>query len=558
MNMRKNVWMWAVAMICGLMMTTSCKHDADDYVKKPYTVSDGERVAHAQKQLGDITFDKQQDWVLTNQYNVRVNVDADLEGIKEIAILDGNPYVGATSMLMKVTAQKNETIDLTFKAPKADSLCYVACITNDQQYIARPFLPGKDAAVSFLTSVKPKASSAMKTRGLADNAIVANAPDCWDLKNSVTNLNDLMGEVNRFLPADQNNRAKVEAFGNHSFITDSENDIVLNCIYAHPNVDDVKIGCRIDPSQSGTGVQTYVLKDGIVDGIYHRYETPLFLLWGASIPWNYEPEKYEFQVPANSKIDFFVVHGQTDLSDDVNHATCFSVNGNNYLAFDTGNRWDYFDRVFLITGGGKPAPKAEVNPIKPTPKVWTYVWEDKDFGDYDMNDCVIEVQEHADDASKITVTLVALGGARNLWLGFDNKNATSYKDYEPVISVELHHALGKSVGTLLNTGRDQVEPKTIYDGPKPAGFDFQTCSFVLGAKFEDDQRGIYENDYYYIHIATKGQDPHGIVIPGKWQWPKEKTCIKDAYPEFVTWANDRTKAQDWYKHPIAEKVITLK
>lgn len=54
--------------------------------------------------------------------------------------------------------------------------------------------------------------------------------------------------------------------------------------------------------------------------------------------------------------------------------------------------------------------------------------------------------------------------------------------------------------------------------------------------------------------------PHddGIVIPAKWQWPKEKTCIKDAYPEFVTWANDRTKAQDWYKHPVAGKVITLK
>ena len=348
----------------------------------------------------------------------------------------------------------------------------------------------------------------------------------------------------------------MEALGSHSIITDSENDIVLNCIYSRPGVDDVKIGCRIDPSQSGTGIQTYVLKDGIFNGKYYRYETPLYLLWGASIPWNYEPEKYEFKVPANSKIDFFVVHGEEDLSDDMNHATCFSVNDNSYLAFDTGDKWDYHDRIFLITGGGKPAPKADVEPIAPTPQIWTYVWEDKDFGDYDMNDCVIEVEEHADDASKIKVTLVALGGARRLWLGFDSKNAESYKDHKPVINKELHEVLGVRVGTLVNTGRTKANPVVVYDGPKPEGFDFQTCSFVLGAMFQDDQKGVYVSDYYHIHIATAGQDPHGIVIPGKWQWPTEQTCIKDAYPEFNTWASDRTKCQDWYKHPDTRKVVT--
>ena len=163
--------------------------------------------------------------------------------------------------------------------------------------------------------------------------------------------------------------------------------------------------------------------------------------------------------------------------------------------------------------------------------------------------------EEADDASKITVTLVALGGSRNLWLGFDSKHAESYMDHKPVIDKELHAVLGVSVGTLVNTGRAKANPVVVYDGPKPEGFDFQTCSFVLGAMFKDDQKGIYENDYYHIHIATAGQDPHGIVIPGKWQWPTEETCIKDAYPEFTTWANDHTKYQDWYKHPVEGKVV---
>ena len=95
-------------MTCGLMVTTSCKHDLSDYVKQPYMVSDSERVSYAEKTLGNITIDPKQNWVLTNQYNVKVTADANLEGIKAIAILDGNPFIGSTNMLLKVTAKNNE------------------------------------------------------------------------------------------------------------------------------------------------------------------------------------------------------------------------------------------------------------------------------------------------------------------------------------------------------------------------------------------------------------------------------------------------------------------
>ena len=67
--------------------------------------------------------------------------------------------------------------------------------------------------------------------------------------------------------------------------------------------------------------------------------------------------------------------------------------------------------------------------------------------------------------------------------------------------------------------------------------------------------GLYVNDYYMLRVSSTGTDPHGIVIPGKWQWPTERTSVKEAYPEFTTWASDRTKAKDWYKHPATGKVI---
>lgn len=93
---------------------------------------------------------------------------------------------------------------------------------------------------------------------------------------------------------------------------------------------------------------------------------------------------------------------------------------------------------------------------------------------------------------------------------------------------------------------------------KPSGFDFQTCSFVLGAKVKEDQQGVYESDFYYISIATKGQDPHDICILGKWSWPTETTKITVAYPKFAEWAKDVTNkdAQDWYNYPVSGKVIT--
>ena len=70
-------------------------------------------------------------------------------------------------------------------------------------------------------------------------------------------------------------------------------------------------------------------------------------------------------------------------------------------------------------------------------------------------------------------------------------------------------------------------------------------------------QGVYESDYYAIKIAQKGQDPHGIVIPGRWQWPKEKVCITNAYSKFADWAHDikDPTSKNWYMYPVTNKVV---
>jgi hypothetical protein len=190
--------------------------------------------------------------------------------------------------------------------------------------------------------------------------------------------------------------------------------------------------------------------------------------------------------------------------------------------------------------------------------------EGEDRCDYDMNDCVIEVNEKADDPTMLEITIVALGATRDLWLGFENKNGKTISDYQPVFAEgdhsqdanELHKLMKANPGEMVNTGNNTrtVEPfkATVK---KPAGFDFQTCSFVLGAKVRKEMQGAYEHDFYMLHVSTAGTDPHGIVIPGKWQWPTERTRINVAYPQFNTWASDHTKAKDWYKNPDSDYVV---
>ena len=64
-------------------------------------------------------------------------------------------------------------------------------------------------------------------------------------------------------------------------------------------------------------------------------------------------------------------------------------------------------------------------------------------------------------------------------------------------------------------------------------------------------------NYYAISIPRKGQDPHGVVIPSKWQWPTETTSITNAYPQFAAWAHDikNPTYKNWYMSPEAGKVV---
>ena len=471
----------------------------DNY--KPYDVTDEDRVKYAEEKLG-VTIDPNQDWVLTDECNVTINADASLEGISMVAVLDGNPYAGITQVMASSPSSRDAKTSLSFRAPQGAEYLYAACMTNDGKCVARPFVPGQETTVSFKEA--PVAySQVASTR--ATEMVIVNPPTYANffIKDFVNfrkalfeNLPDKTDNRDKLSDASSVIRVKANDFNFYELPL-----VFLGGIGRDNNESDNDNLAYYWHKSDDVSQSLFLLKDRFKNAFQPKYDgdTKSYIVEGMYPVAKGQDGKNTIQFSADDVLDLQLADGET----------FFSHNEIRVMVFY-------------------------------------------------MNDCVIEVQENPADNSKLDITLVALGGSRELWLGFENKNARSYADYQHVFEQELHEVLGIPVGKMANTGNGTltVDPVKITL-PKPEGFNFQTCSFILGARVKDDMRGVYENDYYAISIPRKGQDPHGIVIPGKWQWPTETTCITDAYLKFADWAHDikNPTAKNWYMFPESGKVV---
>ena len=55
--------------------------------------------------------------------------------------------------------------------------------------------------------------------------------------------------------------------------------------------------------------------------------------------------------------------------------------------------------------------------------------------------------------------------------------------------------------------------------------------------------------------ATR-EDPHGIIIPCDFRYPREYKCIKWPYAEFSKWGAKKVDETDWYLYPDLNLVYT--
>ena len=175
-----------------------------------------------------------------------------------------------------------------------------------------------------------------------------------------------------------------------------------------------------------------------------------------------------------------------------------------------------------------------------TPAIYSYAFEDSWMSDYDLNDVVIKVKQNEKDEKKMDVILCCTGASYNLY-AFIGETGDETSSTRLFGGKEVHAALAGTAGMFINTGSggDKFDSKS----PATVTMDIPT-GYTLGSLpiwIKSPERNI--------GVAESGTDPHGVVIPMDWQWPREWTSVKVAYPDFINFAANQNNNTNWYEFP---------
>jgi hypothetical protein len=244
----------------------------------------------------------------------------------------------------------------------------------------------------------------------------------------------------------------------------------------------------------------------------------------------------------NDCINKFGHYANAKLQPGHPRAALFSVNGNNYMTFEDGTDRTFNDLILEVHGIIESNDKMNVED-----NVYTFAFEDRDLGDYDMNDVVVKAKRI--DATHVKYSLEATGANDELYLR--NINGQKLNG-----DTEIHALFGVPQQTFVNTQADgeriqPIQETVIVD---------EDFSF---AKAENQIYIYNKTTNREIRIAAKGQDPHAIMIPWDWKYPLEFICVGGladknnvAYKNFNNWGVNPVMATDWYKNPTNGKVYT--
>lgn len=218
-------------------------------------------------------------------------------------------------------------------------------------------------------------------------------------------------------------------------------------------------------------------------------------------------------------------------------AAIFGANQKAYMMFEDGSDVNFVDMIVEINGGVNLVDAAqEINN-----NVYTFCFEDRNLGDYDMNDVVIKAERL--NISQVKYTVAACGAYDELYLrNIDGKTLNT--------TTEIHKLFGvDNLSTFINTqsiNKPELPSEVITVDPSFSFTDFSKQVYIYN-KTQD----------YDVKMSQTGEDPHGIMIPCDFDYPKEKICIKDAYLRFNEWGQNPVSSTDWYTEPVEGKVMNV-
>ena len=205
-----------------------------------------------------------------------------------------------------------------------------------------------------------------------------------------------------------------------------------------------------------------------------------------------------------------------------------NLNDKMFLCCESGTDSDFNDIIIEVEGGIKEinfVPEFERN-------TYTFCFEDRELGDYDMNDVVIKAVRI--DNNTVEYSIVACGANDRLYV-MNIEGHTIHK------FMEIHAMFGEEPSTFINTvkGDKYFEP-IVERITVDKNFSFLNPNTQPYLYDETTNKNVY--------LSKVGEDPHGIMIPYDFKYPLERVCIKNAYEKFNEWGVNRISSTNWYKY----------
>ena len=210
-----------------------------------------------------------------------------------------------------------------------------------------------------------------------------------------------------------------------------------------------------------------------------------------------------------------------------------SINHRNYLCFEDGSDLNFCDMVVEIKTGTKVQLSAVAPNVEPT--VYTLCFEDRPAqADYDMNDVVL-MATPKENNTKIELRLVACGAKDKVYLKIEGSSKFNDKEIHELFRLQEDEY-------FVNT---QIGGKTIKESKCPNQTiklnNQKIIDFLSSIKIYNATTG------QTIGMPKQGEAPYGIIVPMRFNYPKEGSDIRKSYPEFINWVRDVTASQDWYR-----------
>jgi hypothetical protein len=209
------------------------------------------------------------------------------------------------------------------------------------------------------------------------------------------------------------------------------------------------------------------------------------------------------------------------------------INNRNYLCFEDGSDLNFCDMVVEIKTGTKIQLSAVAPDVNPT--AYTLCFEDRPAqADYDMNDVVLMATPKKNN-TEVELRLVACGAKDKVYLKIEGSSKFNDKEIHELFGLqEDEYFVNTQIGGKTKRERDcpyqtiKLNGKTIMQ-------------FLSSIKIYNATTG------QTIGMPKQGEAPYGIIVPMRFNYPKEGSDIRKSYPEFINWVRDVTASQDWYR-----------